>query len=156
MFDHIFSSLESIVIKGTFKKEIFTVSSLYCRKPLRALFIESVQWSPSPSSGRYLHRATRSTWNSAKLLTLLERERHREIQVCLLQFSFHLKIAVDAHISNITVRYFSDSHILVRNQALGQNCSSSFDLVKQLTFLEDLSASCIWWGLFGWQLSATN
>lgn len=31
----------------------------------------------------------------------LERERHREIQVCLLQFSFHPKITLDAHISGI-------------------------------------------------------
>ena len=40
----------------------------------------------------------------------LERERHREIQVCLLQFSSRPKITVDAHISDImSCRAVSDS-----------------------------------------------
>lgn len=44
----------------------------------------------------------------------LERERHREIQVCLLQFSCHPKITVDAHISDImSCRTISGSHTLV-------------------------------------------
>ncbi len=34
----------------------------------------------------------------------LERKRHREIQVCLLQFSFYPKITVDAHISDVMSR----------------------------------------------------
>lgn len=104
-----------------------------------ALFIEPVQWSPSPSSGRYLHRATRSTWNSAKLLTLFLSARKGETQRnSSLPFTVHLPSKNSCGCTHfgyvITVRYFSDSHILVRIRALGQNHSSSFDPVKQLIF----------------------
>lgn len=107
MFDHTFCSLESTVIKGAFKKEKFTVScSLYCRNP-------SGLYSLSLCSGLHRHLAVDICIEQRGQLEIqpnfwlcscqLERERHREFQVCLLQFSFHLKIAVDAHISDMTL-----------------------------------------------------
>lgn len=97
--------------QGPMKRESFSAScstsSLLTVEdpPGFTVSFQSVQWSTLPPSGRYLHRATRSAWTPAKIWLCscqLERERHREIQVCLLQFSFHLKITVDAHISDIT------------------------------------------------------
>lgn len=56
------------------------------------------QWSPSPSSGRYLHRAVRSAELQPKLWLRScqpERGSHGEMQVGLFTVCFHLKITTD-------------------------------------------------------------
>lgn len=65
--------------------ELFHKGSLYCTGPSGLLQYPSslcspVQWSPSPSSGKYLHRATRSAWTPAKVLTLFLSAREGETQ----------------------------------------------------------------------------
>lgn len=100
-----------------------------------------VQWSLSPSGGRYLHRATRSAWIPAKVLTLFlsarERGRHRESQVCLLQFSFHPKITLDAHIADImSCVYFWFAHIFQRWNIAQQWCRVCYvEGFKKMSFL---------------------
>lgn len=126
--------------------------SLSVKCPTMALFtvqdplgftvsFQPVQWSLSPSGGRYLHRATRSAWTPAKVLTLFlsarERERHRESQVCLLQFSFHPKITLDAHIADImSCVYFWFAHIFQRWNIAQQWCRVCYvEGFKKMSFL---------------------
>lgn len=81
--------------------------------------IAAVQWSPSPSTGRYFHRATRSAWTSAKVLTLflsaLEGETQRNTS---LPFTVQ-PLSKNNHWCKhfwcyVMRRYFCSSHIFQR------------------------------------------
>lgn len=145
------STLHCAVIKGAWKAkksltvELFHNGSLYCTRPSGLL-----QYPSSLCSGLHRHLVADICTEQRGQLELqpkfwlcscqLERQRHREIQVCLLQFSSRPKITTDAHISDI----MSCCTILDSGRAEMMHVTDDAG-VKNIP----LCAGCVWRGLFG-------